>query len=573
MSGPKIRSGMELWDLFIRSNNGDPVSDANFLGTLQHANTADRVYTLPDTSGNLLTDTSQLAGLPISSWVNYIPTLTNITLGTGGTANLRYRRVGDSIQIKGLIVLGTSGVLTGIAYFSLPTSLGITPDLTKLSRDGCYARVGIASAYDSGGGTTARELAVVVWNESTSAFYIEGRSNAGVSSSYNATFPFTWASTDFIEIIDITIPISQWTSSINLSKDFQEFAYNSSINAATDTVSFANGPIGAAVQAFAPTGLTSVIKRINFTNPIAATDILILEFFNGSVWIEAGVAGFGFYGNGSANFGCSITPLNTNQVNVLFYSQAQNGSAWSNWTSWRWRVRKISNGNFAQGTPTVSTTKLLDNFTGTTATSVGFYTQGGPIILSINGGCYNAAANTTLGIDIQIDNIKKGTMYKSSSAGVGQEHAALSTTIYIPNLAVGYHSLTFVLYPNCAVNTSDSFSVLCQEFIPGTSSYVDVYSSNEVITNKVWINGKVIYRKVIVGNIPANTTSTNYSNHGIVGVTQFTSISYCGIDANMLLSGYITLRPSATNVAISLASAITLPPASASIYITLEYTK
>ena len=52
------------------------------------------------------------------------------------------------------------------------------------------------------------------------------------------------------------------------------------------------------------------------------------------------------------------------------------------------------------------------------------------------------------------------------------------------------------------------------------SSYEDIYSTNEVKTNKVWIDGKPIYRKVIdIGNLPNATTkfiSHNITNLGKV---------------------------------------------------------
>lgn len=51
----------------------------------------------------------------------------------------------------------------------------------------------------------------------------------------------------------------------------------------------------------------------------------------------------------------------------------------------------------------------------------------------------------------------------------------------------------------------------------------DVYSTSEVITNKVWIDGKLIYRKVVsLGALPSSAIKT--VSHGLSGVT-FTSVT------------------------------------------------
>jgi len=52
----------------------------------------------------------------------------------------------------------------------------------------------------------------------------------------------------------------------------------------------------------------------------------------------------------------------------------------------------------------------------------------------------------------------------------------------------------------------------------------DVYSFNETLTNKVWINGKLIYRKIVdLGYLPNNTEKS--VPHGITGVTQWITIT------------------------------------------------
>lgn len=59
----------------------------------------------------------------------------------------------------------------------------------------------------------------------------------------------------------------------------------------------------------------------------------------------------------------------------------------------------------------------------------------------------------------------------------------------------------------------------------------DVYSTNETLTNKVWIDGKPIYRKVIaIGSISANVQKTGAT--GIVNCEYANLISTTGIASN-----------------------------------------
>lgn len=56
----------------------------------------------------------------------------------------------------------------------------------------------------------------------------------------------------------------------------------------------------------------------------------------------------------------------------------------------------------------------------------------------------------------------------------------------------------------------------------GTSS-PDTFSTGEVLTNKVWTNGKAVYRKVVdLGALPNATTKS--VPHGITGATAFVSV-------------------------------------------------
>lgn len=91
-----------------------------------------------------------------------------------------------------------------------------------------------------------------------------------------------------------------------------------------------------------------------------------------------------------------------------------------------------------------------------------------------------------------------------------------------------------------------------------TCSYIndlveDVYSNNEIKTNKVWINGKPIYRKVInIGNLPNATSETiatgiNFNNARLINM-----FGFCKFDSNNVSLPLPFNNPSNLNDAISI---------------------
>jgi hypothetical protein len=112
----------------------------------------------------------------------------------------------------------------------------------------------------------------------------------------------------------------------------------------------------------------------------------------------------------------------------------------------------------------------------------------------------------------------------------------------------------------------------------GPAGGADTFSTTETATNKIWINGKTIYRKVInFGALPASTTKS--VPHGITGATAFLGVSgyaYNGTDYIPLplagsVSGYNT------EISMSATSLVVKDGADLSNYSTcfvvLEYTK
>jgi hypothetical protein len=68
-------------------------------------------------------DTS--VGTGLLAWTVYTPTLSNITLGVGGSSNFRYAKLGKLVFVRGNISLAGAGTVSGTADFTLPISSGM----------------------------------------------------------------------------------------------------------------------------------------------------------------------------------------------------------------------------------------------------------------------------------------------------------------------------------------------------------------------------------------------------------------------------------------------------------------
>jgi hypothetical protein len=153
-------------------------------------------------------------GTIVTDWEEYTPTIS-------GTSNFGsdflYKRVGDSIKIKGSI--GMSGAASGVLKFTLPDGLHV--DTSKLERGVTYSDsyqvIGSAIGRDSSpagyyNGEVQRD------NTSTNTFSILTSGDSGLNASWSTTNPFTWASGDNINI-EVEVPIQGWSSNAKMSED------------------------------------------------------------------------------------------------------------------------------------------------------------------------------------------------------------------------------------------------------------------------------------------------------------------------------------------------------------------
>lgn len=84
-------------------------------------------------------------------------------------------------------------------------------------------------------------------------------------------------------------------------------------------------------------------------------------------------------------------------------------------------------------------------------------------------------------------------------------------------VAVGVIAVSYAAISH--VNSGDSLTVAkWNELVDAVNTTTaDTYSTSEIATNKKWINGKTIYRKVIDWGVLKNT-ATSTIPHGITGI-------------------------------------------------------
>jgi hypothetical protein len=122
---------------------------------------------------------AKIRGVPAA----YVPTMTGVTLGTGGTLVGLFQVVGKAVDFKLTATLGTGGVLTANPAFGLPVPRPATP----------REAIGLAFLTDASG--PAYRL-FTVWSAAATAVSIADQSAAGLS----PTVPWTWAVGDILTI-------------------------------------------------------------------------------------------------------------------------------------------------------------------------------------------------------------------------------------------------------------------------------------------------------------------------------------------------------------------------------------
>lgn len=302
---------------------------------------------------------SLAVGTPVTPWLSYTPTTNGF--GTITSAAFFYRRVGDTIDMKGTFIAGTTTAAAG--NISFPPSL--TLDTTKITNTG--VNVLTPGVFGSSAGITNIGIVLTTAYTGGIQFCAIATNNTGQLAGTNLA-----SSGNFITVAYTGVPIAQWSTQTTLATSGVEFASNSSSTDAADTTSFVNGPGGSAGVIGTTALTTSRAKRIQFLTPIQPTDRINIEIFtsNGSAAIGTGQwldieqapiiqAAGGAYAALPTNQN-STTPASTQgismvavagvptQLDVIFGRYAYNLDAAYPWNNagivvgTKWRVRKTS---------------------------------------------------------------------------------------------------------------------------------------------------------------------------------------------------------------------------------------
>jgi hypothetical protein len=118
-----------------------------------------------------------------SAWSTYTPTLTNFT---ATITEARYKQIGKTVtgHVNLTLTAGASG------------TVGVSLPVTPVAFAGTFCPVGTAFATDTGSGYHIG-AAFLTTTGTNRAEFTSGASSAAV---WNATAPFTWASTDILRM-------------------------------------------------------------------------------------------------------------------------------------------------------------------------------------------------------------------------------------------------------------------------------------------------------------------------------------------------------------------------------------
>lgn len=159
--------------------------------------------------------TNVVQGTPVTDWAPYTPTF-SAGFGTVAQVFMYYRRVGDTLQIKGSFQSGT--IASSIGTFTLPSGLNI--DTTKVGR--AYVdQLGFGWRHTSPTSdlTTGTASVEHAWfyNGTTSVVQVGRQTVSGAFN--NEVVTAMMGSGENLTVGLITIPIAGWSSNVAMSSD------------------------------------------------------------------------------------------------------------------------------------------------------------------------------------------------------------------------------------------------------------------------------------------------------------------------------------------------------------------
>jgi len=128
------------------------------------------------------------------NWTTYTPTLTNLTLGTGGSSFCEWRDEGHWAHVRLRFTLGSSGFTVGtLPTATLPVAMS-APFSTnaRLDNDATYFDTSATQTF-------AGDLSCIA-SSTTAVRFLAWPSSVGLAQPVTATAPFTWAAGDVLSV-------------------------------------------------------------------------------------------------------------------------------------------------------------------------------------------------------------------------------------------------------------------------------------------------------------------------------------------------------------------------------------
>jgi len=309
-------------------------------------------------------------GVPGSDPASFVPTgswVSNVTY-TGKRWRLANREYFD-------ITVLLSGAPTSA---TLTLNLPVTVDPDSLA-DGTDTNqyFGGGNIRDAG---TGNWRAIVRYSSTTTVEVAYELASGDVGSVTQAA-PMTFASGDRITL-QFSVPVVGYKTTTVLTDSRVEYAYNSATADSDDTSSFAYGSDGVAIGSFTTAERT---KRVRFANQVQSTDHVFVEVQENSKWIKLSEHELRAQNHGTVRYGIRVVPVSgsTTDFDVKFgngggisgASYAAAGTAWSSFSSLKWRLVKSANALAVETPGTVAGTVVLSEQQ-TSGTNGGTFTSG-----------------------------------------------------------------------------------------------------------------------------------------------------------------------------------------------------
>lgn len=306
-----------------------------------------------------ITDGRAQPGQNAGPWQSYTSTIAGNGSKTFSQTTMQYRRVGDSAEIIFNLAGNSTAAGAGATAlsFSLPTGLTVNTTVAGVGDSGPWGfantySVTVVSQYDY-------DTLAVANSSTTIAFLKPGTGNYYTTTDLNVARTMQFQG-------HITVPIAEWAGGTSFGENQVEYASNDGSGGITAgqvyTTGGVTGPSGSAFVAVASTTVASSTGyRVTFNTTIQPTDTFVIEIqqagtggWNPLAQYDAGIVSY--QNQGDSYYGMGMEYTGTNYITVYFGNKgsrpgtangtayAASGSAWSGFTTSKWRVRKYSGG-------------------------------------------------------------------------------------------------------------------------------------------------------------------------------------------------------------------------------------